>query len=198
MTDNPVDCKRRRFLTAAASVVGGTGAVFTCVPFISSMQPSARTRAEGAPVEVDIAGLEPGKLTRVMWRKKPVWILKRSPEMLATLNGREGELRDPDSQEPQQPPYAQNKYRSTKPEYLILIGICTHLGCSPTYIPAGASSQPRPGWPGGFYCPCHGSEFDLAGRVTKGVPAPSNLVVPPHEYLTETELRIGTDPEQTS
>ncbi len=197
MSDDKVDCKRRRFLTTAASVVGGTGVVLAATPFVTSLQPSAKTLAEGAPIEVDISHLKPGQLMRALWRGKPVWVLRRSEEQLATLSGHQEELIDPNSEEPQQPAYAANNHRSINPEYLVLIGICTHLGCSPAYVPAGESSelssQLGANWPGGFFCPCHGSRFDLAGRVEKGFPAPSNLVVPPHRYLSATRLMIGAD-----
>ncbi|MDQ3562766.1 MAG: ubiquinol-cytochrome c reductase iron-sulfur subunit [Pseudomonadota bacterium] len=197
MSDDEIDCKRRRFLTTAASVVGGTGVVLAATPFVASLQPSAKTLAEGAPIEVDIGHLKPGQLMRAMWRRRPVWVLRRSEEALAALSGHQEELIDPTSEEPQQPAYAANNHRSINPEYLVLIGTCTHLGCSPAYVPAGESSelssQLGTNWRGGFFCPCHGSRFDLAGRVEKGFPAPSNLVVPPHRYLSATRLVIGAD-----
>lgn len=189
-----VDNSRRRFLIAATSVVGGAGAVAVAVPFLSSMQPSARARAAGAPVEVDVSRVEPGQLIRVEWRGKPVWIVHRTDEMLAALPGNDARLQDPDSTvETQQPPYAKNEVRSIKPPYLVLVGICTHLGCSPTYRPDVAPADLGAEWKGGFFCPCHGSRFDLAGRVYKNVPAVTNLVVPPHSYLAETRIVVGQD-----
>ena len=191
---NSVD--RRRFLTTAASIVGGAGAVATTIPFISTLSPSAKTRAIGAPVVVDIGDLQPGQLRIAQWQGKPVWILRRSQEALNAIdNFDESELRDPDSDVQQQPDYAKNDYRSIKPEFLIVLGLCTHLGCSPTFVPRGEGANHNLGssWDGGFFCPCHGSMFDMAGRVYSGVPAPTNLVVPPHMFLTETTVLIGDD-----
>ncbi|HEY7840269.1 MAG TPA: ubiquinol-cytochrome c reductase iron-sulfur subunit [Gammaproteobacteria bacterium] len=195
MKEEVADQGRRRFLTTAATIVGGAGAVAAAVPFISTMTPSARARAIGAPVEVDIGGLQPGELRRVKWQGKPVWILRRDKDELATLPELDGELRDPSSAEQQQPVYAQNEHRSIKPEYLIVVGLCTHLGCSPTYVPQSEADAHglSGGWKGGFFCPCHGSRFDLAGRVFKDVPAPANLLVPPHQYLSESRVLIGND-----
>ena len=193
MSADGVDTRRRRFLTAAATVVGGVGVVYTLVPFVKSMLPSARAKAAGAPVEADISKLEPGQKINVSWRGKPVWIVQRTPEMLDTLPEVEPMLRDPDSLEPQQPPYCQNEVRSIKPEVLVMIGICTHLGCSPLYRPEVAPEDLGPDWKGGFFCPCHGSKFDLAGRVYVGVPAPLNLQVPPHRYISDTLILIGED-----
>jgi ubiquinol-cytochrome c reductase iron-sulfur subunit len=193
MSGNEVNPSRRRFLTAATTVIGGVGVGFALVPFISSMAPSAKARAAGAPVRADISKVEPGQMIRVKWRGKPIWVVNRTKEMLDVLPTLDGELRDPDSLEPQQPPYAKNGYRSIKPEYLVLIGICTHLGCSPTYRPDIAPADLGKDWKGGFFCPCHGSRFDLAGRVFKGVPAPLNLVVPPYRYLSDTEIEVGND-----
>jgi ubiquinol-cytochrome c reductase iron-sulfur subunit len=193
MSGDETNTGRRRFLTAATTVVGAVGTGFLLVPFISSMQPSAKARAAGAPVRADISKLEPGQMIRVKWRGKPVWVVKRTDEMLATLPTLNDALRDPDSAIPQQPEYAQNEHRSIKPEILILIGICTHLGCSPTYRPDVAPADLGPDWKGGFFCPCHGSRFDIAGRVYAGVPAPTNLPVPPHRYLSDDEIMIGED-----
>jgi ubiquinol-cytochrome c reductase iron-sulfur subunit len=194
MSGDETNTGRRRFLTAATSVVGAVGVGFVLVPFISSMQPSAKARAAGAPVRADISKLELGQMIRVKWRGKPVWIVNRTQTMIDTLPSLDDELRDPESLEPQQPSYAQNECRSIKPEYLVLIGICTHLGCSPTYRPdVGAADLGGDAWKGGFFCPCHGSRFDLAGRVFKGVPAPLNLEVPPHRYLSEDEILVGED-----
>ncbi len=190
MSDN-VDTGRRWFLTKAAAVAGAVGAGAAVTPFIASMQPSAKAQAAGAPVEVDIAQIEPGQLIRVMWRGKPVWILQRAPETLATLKTLDDKLRDPNSKESEQPALAANEWRAIKPEVFVAVGICTHLGCSPTYRPDVAPADLGPDWKGGFFCPCHGSRFDLAGRVYKGVPAPTNLEVPPHYYLSDTRLLIG-------
>ncbi|HKK16036.1 MAG TPA: ubiquinol-cytochrome c reductase iron-sulfur subunit [Gammaproteobacteria bacterium] len=197
MQNGEVDMHRRRFLTTAATIVGGIGAVATTIPFISTMTPSAKTRAIGAPVEVDIGKLKPGERIIVKWQGKPVWILRRSENTLDHLQELDDELRDPHSEVDQQPPYAENEYRSIKPEYLVVIGLCTHLGCSPNYFPVGESSDLGPDWKGGFFCPCHGSRFDMAGRVFKGVPAPANLVVPPYKFITDNRIRIGDDSEAT-
>ena len=158
---------------------------------ISSWLPSAKAKAAGAPVEVNIGRMEPGQQVTVEWRGKPVWIIKRTDTMLNQLLQHEASLRDPDSRVEQQPEYAKNRNRSIKPEYLVLIGICTHLGCSPKYVPT--LGELGANWPGGFYCPCHGSTFDMAGRVFKGVPAPSNLEVPPYSYLSDDVIIIGQD-----
>ena len=155
--------------------------------------PSERAKAAGAPVEADISKLEEGQMVRVQWRGKPVWILKRTEEMLGALPGLDDRLRDPASVDPQQPEYAQNSTRSIKPETLIAVGICTHLGCSPSFVPEAMPQPYDPDWKGGFFCPCHGSKFDLAGRVYKGVPAPLNLEIPPHRYVSETLVLIGDD-----
>ena len=195
MSGDKTNSGRRRFLTAATTVVGAVGVGFVLVPFVSSMQPSARARAAGAPVRADISKLEPGQMIRVKWRGKPVWLVRRTEKMLETLPTLVDTLRDPESLESEQPPYAQNEFRSIKPEVLITVGICTHLGCSPTYRPDVGAADLGADWQGGFFCPCHGSKFDLAGRVYKSVPAPTNLVIPPHRYLSETELVIGDDGE---
>lgn len=180
-------------LVAATSAVGAVGAGFVAVPFVASMNPSAKARAAGAPVEADISKLEPGALLRAKWRGKPIWIVKRTPEMLAALPTLDPLLVDPTSSVPQQPAYCQNPTRSIKPDIWVAIGICTHLGCSPTFRPETAPEDLGPGWKGGFFCPCHGSRFDLAGRVFKGVPAPTNLVIPIHKYLNDTTLLVGQD-----
>jgi ubiquinol-cytochrome c reductase iron-sulfur subunit len=193
--DGAVDDQRRRFLTTAATVMGGAGAVMGAVPFVASLQPNAKAKAIGAPVEVDISQLKPGQLLRSSWRGSPVWILRRTEADIEVLTAQNENLRDPDSNEPQQPAYAKNPHRSIKPEYLVMIGICTHLGCSPTYVPVQAGGHLDPDWKGGFFCPCHGSRFDLAGRVVKGVPAPTNLVVPPHRYLSDGRVLVGEDQE---
>ncbi len=188
-----VDTKRRRMLVTGASVVGGLGAVALAAPLFSSMSPSERAKAAGAPVEADISKLVEGQSMTVEWRGKPVWIVRRTPEALASLAKVQGELRDPDCVEPQQPDYARNDTRSIKPELLVMVGICTHLGCSPTYRPDIAPADLGKDWLGGFFCPCHGSKFDFSGRVYAGVPAPTNLEVPPHKYLSDSLILIGVD-----
>ena len=197
MSNEGVDQGKRRFLTTLTTGMGAVGAVVVATPFILSMTPSARARAAGAPVEVDIGKLEPGQMITVEWRGKPVWIVKRTPAMLDALKTNVALLADPDSKREQQPAYAQNAQRSIKPEILVLVGICTHLGCSPSQkFEIGPASGVGDNWPGGFFCQCHGSKFDLAGRVFQGVPAPTNLQVPPHDYLSETRLIIGVDKSQ--
>ncbi len=194
MSGDGVDIGRRRFLTGATTVVGAVGAAFAAVPFVASFQPSERAKAIGAPVEEDISKLEPGQMTTVKWRGKPVWVVRRTQEQLASLATDEAQLRDPNSEvRSQQPPYAENEYRSIKPEYLVLVGLCTHLGCSPTYRPDVAPEDLGPKWKGGFFCPCHGSRFDLAGRVYAGVPAPTNLEVPPYKFLSDSRIIIGVN-----
>ncbi|QFI39774.1 ubiquinol-cytochrome c reductase iron-sulfur subunit [Moritella marina ATCC 15381] len=192
MSNAPVDSGRRRFLTAATCVVGGVGAVGAAVPFIKSWNPSAKAKAAGAPVEVDISKIEPGQLIRVEWRGKPVWVVSRTESVLNELEQHDGSLRDPASEQEQQPSYAQNKYRSIKSDLFVAVGICTHLGCSPTYLPDSFGEQVE-GVSSGFFCPCHGSKFDMAGRVFQSVPAPLNLVVPPHYYVDDTTILIGVD-----
>lgn len=190
------DPKKRRFLIAATSAVSAVGAAAIAVPFLTSMAPSERAKAAGAPVEADISKLEFGQVLNVEWRGKPVWILRRTEQMLADLPGQDPQMKDPHSEvASQQPSYAQNEMRSINPEYVVLVGICTHLGCSPTYRPEIAPDDLGASWKGGWYCPCHGSRFDLAGRVVKNSPAGTNLVVPPHQYLTDTQLLIGEDGE---
>jgi ubiquinol-cytochrome c reductase iron-sulfur subunit len=184
---------RRHFLTVATSVAGTAGLAVTVVPFIASFQPNARAMALGAPVEVDISKLEVGSMIRVMWRGRPVWILRRTPEMLAGMEALVPELADPESLQPNQPAYAQNPHRSIKPEFLVLVGNCTHLGCAPIERFDMAPVDLGPDWVGGFYCPCHGSKFDLAGRVYAGFPAPTNMVVPPYRYLGQGTILIGDD-----
>ena len=188
-----VDLGRRRFLGAATGVTSAVGIAFAAVPFLASWKPSARAQALGAPVEVDISKLDDGALLRVEWRGKPVWVLKRTPEMLERLSQADEMVRDPTSDQPQQPEYAANKLRSIKPEVLVVIGTCTHLGCSPTPRFEFGAEDLGADWPGGFFCACHGSKFDLAGRVWKGVPAPLNLVVPPHKYIDDATVLVGED-----
>lgn len=195
MSGDDTNPARRRFLTQATTAVGAVGVGFLLVPFVSSMAPSAKARAAGAPVRADISKLEPGQMIRVEWRGKPVWIVKRTAENLDTLTAIEPVLADVGSEVSDQPAYATNAERSIKPEILVLVGICTHLGCSPTYRPDVAPVDLGADWQGGFFCPCHGSKFDMAGRVFKGMPAPTNLPVPPHRFLTESEILIGEDQE---
>lgn len=184
-----INVERRRFLTTASAVIGGVGVACAAVPFVASWNPSAKTQAAGAPVEVDISKLAVGQQLTVEWRGKPVWVINRSQTMLSDLPKLDNLLRDPNSNTDQQPTYAHNLYRSIKPEYFVAVGICTHLGCVPNYRPDVGSVSPD--WLGGFFCPCHGSKFDLAGRVYKGVPAPLNLEIPPYTYKSDTVLVIG-------
>ena len=193
MTDDHVDSGRRRLLTVATTTVGLAGAVGLAIPFAGSLSPSEKAKAAGAPVKVDISKLEAGQQITVEWRGKPVWIIKRSQEMLDELSGLNGILSDPNSDVGQQPEYAQNPHRSINEEILVLVGICTHLGCSPAYQPDIGPATFDNNWKGGFLCACHGSKFDMAGRVYSGVPAPTNLVVPPHQYLSDTEILVGDD-----
>jgi ubiquinol-cytochrome c reductase iron-sulfur subunit len=184
---------RRHFLTVATAVTGGVGLVATAVPFVASFKPSARAQALGAPVEVDVSKLEPGALLKVEWRGRPIYVLHRTQQMLGRLGGGESKLADPASEESKQPAYAQNEFRSIRPSYLVLEGVCTHLGCAPLPRFDVAPVDLGPDWSGGFYCPCHGSRFDLAGRVFSGVPAPTNLPVPPYRYVNDSTILIGSD-----
>lgn len=187
-----VDQQKRNFLIAATAGVGALGAASVAVPFVGSMLPSERAKAAGAPVEVDVSKIQPGAMITAEWRGKPVWIINRTDEMTADLAKHNDELSDPNSEVPQQPVYCKNASRSIKPNLAVVVGICTHLGCSPTEkLQAGGDMGEN--WTGGFFCPCHGSRFDLAGRVFKGSPAPINLVIPPYQYLTDTTLLIGDD-----
>ncbi len=196
MSKEGVDLGKRRFLTATTAVVGGAGVAAAIIPFVTYMTPSAKARAAGAPVEVDISKLEPGKKMTVEWRKKPVWIVRRTDQNMTDLVALNDKMADPQSTVPQQPAYVKGEARSIKPEFMVMVGLCTHLGCSPTFKPEmGAASGHGADWKGGFYCPCHGSTFDLSGRVYAGVPAPTNLIVPPHKYLTDTTILIGIDQE---
>lgn len=197
MVDDRADKGRRRFLTAVTSGVGVVGGVFAATPFVLSMMPSERAKAAGAPVEIDISKLEPGQMLREIWRGNPVWVISRTPQMLESLPALDGELADPRSEESLQPSYAKNEFRSKKPEILVLVGICTHLGCSPVQkFAVGPASGISDDWPGGFFCPCHGSKFDLAGRVYKNVPAPDNMVVPPYKFVNETLILVGEEGEE--
>ncbi len=192
MTEDDLDRNRRHFLTVATVVVGAAGAGAAMIPFLSSLKPSARAQALGAPVEVPLGSMQPGEMVRVLWRGKLVFVLRRTEKMLGTLPGLADELRDPDSTEfpDNQPEYAANETRSVRPEYLVVEGSCTHLGCAPL---EDFEVRPAEGWGGGFFCPCHGSKFDLAGRVYKGVPAPSNLRIPPHRFVRDDLILIGQD-----
>ncbi|WP_185235043.1 ubiquinol-cytochrome c reductase iron-sulfur subunit [Teredinibacter franksiae] len=198
MSNDGVNEGRRRVLTALTSVVGAAGVVGVAVPFVGSWNPSAKAKAAGAPVEVNISKLEPGQMMTVEWRGKPVYVLRRTPEALASLETVESRLRDPSSEDSTQPEYVKNRVRSVegKEEIAVLLGLCTHLGCAPTYRPeVGAEDLGGAEWIGGFFCRCHGSKFDLAGRVFSGVPAPINLEIPPYKYLSDTQLLIGEDQE---
>lgn len=185
--------KTRRNLVVATSVVGGAAGVGVAAPFVASMWPSERARAAGAPIEVDVSRIAPGELSVFEWRGKPVWVLRRTPEMIESLKAVEPRLSDPNSKASEQPKYAENEYRSARPDLLVLVGVCTHLGCSPQEKPAEAKAEMGADWPGGFYCPCHGSKFDFAGRVFKGSPAPLNLVVPPYTVLADGTVVVGED-----
>lgn len=191
MNSDEMDRGRRRFLTATASVIGGIGVAFAAFPFLASWTPSIRARALGAPVDVDISKIELGQKVTVAWRGQPIFIVHRDPKELNSLDLVTDHLRDPFSKESTQPTYADNVHRSIKPDILVLIGICTHLGCVPLYKPEVNSVES--GWEGGFFCPCHGSKYDMAGRVYKGVPAPLNLPIPPYKYLSDTLIRVGED-----
>lgn len=192
-----IDGGRRHFLLVATTVTGLAGAAATAVPFLASWKPSARAQALGAPIEQDISKLEPGAVVKVNWRGQAIFVVRRTPEMLATLSSPEvvNNLRDPNSEESEQPEYTKNDSRALKPEYLVLVGVCTHLGCAPLSRFEPQDAELGADWRGGFYCPCHGSKFDLAGRVFKDVPAPTNLRVPPYRFMNETLLQIGVDAE---
>jgi ubiquinol-cytochrome c reductase iron-sulfur subunit len=195
--EEPIDGGRRHFLLVATTVTGVAGAGLTAVPFLASWKPSARAQALGAPVEQDVSKLEAGAILKVNWRGQAIFIVRRTPEMLSRLNSPEitALLRDPGSQESEQPKYASNDARALRPEYLVLVGVCTHLGCAPLSRFNPADAELGADWPGGFYCPCHGSKFDMSGRVFKDVPAPVNLKVPPYRFLTDAILQIGVDAE---
>lgn len=184
---------RRHFLTVATLVTGGAGAVATAVPFVASFNPSARAQALGGPVQFDVSKLEPGALAKVEWRGRPIYVVHRTQEMLNSLDKDTSLLRDPMSEASVQPSYAMNEHRSLRPAFLVLEGVCTHLGCAPLPRFEVAPADLGPNWPGGFYCPCHGSRFDLAGRVFQGVPAPTNLTVPPYRFVNDNTILIGSD-----
>lgn len=193
MSDEQVDKGKRRFLVISTSVVAGVGVIGAVAPFVASMWPSEKAKAAGAPVDVDVGKLEPGQKIDVEWRGKVVWVIRRTPEMLENIKKLNPVVEDPESKLPQQPKYAQNELRSIKPEIFVAVGICTHLGCVPTYRKEIAPADLGPTWLGGFFCPCHQSKFDLAGRVFKGVPAPKNLEIPPYKFLSDSAVRIGED-----
>lgn len=197
MSENSVNTGRRNFLIGATSVVGAAGVVGAAVPFVGSWNPSAKALAAGAPIKIDISKLAPGEILGPIpaWRDKPIYVVKRSEEMLAQLSSKDSRLADPASERPQQPEYAKNDTRSIKPDVLVLVGICTHLGCAPQFRPVVEPQPFDPEWIGGFFCACHGSKFDLAGRVYTGVPAPANLEVPPHYYESDSVVVIGKDGE---
>ena len=193
MNDNEKPDKTRRNLVVATSAVGAAVGLGAAVPFVASMWPSERARAAGAPVEVDLSRIAPGELAVIEWRGKPVWVIRRTPEMLASLKAAEPRLSDARSKASEQPKYAENEYRAAKPEIMVMEGVCTHLGCSPQLKSAEAKGEMGGDWVGGFYCPCHGSKFDLAGRVFRGAPAPTNLKVPPYTFVSDSKLVIGED-----
>jgi ubiquinol-cytochrome c reductase iron-sulfur subunit len=196
MSNEGVNKTRRRFLTGATCVVGAAGVVGAAVPFVGSWSPSARAKAAGAPVRIDIGKIEPGQMVTEEWRGQPVYVVRRTPEAIALLDQGTERLSDPQSAESKQPGYVDPANRAIKAEYLIMVGLCTHLGCAPMYRPeVGAADLGGDSWLGGFFCPCHGSKFDLAGRVYKGVPAPTNLPVPPHSYESDNVVIIGVDEE---
>ncbi|HET8899091.1 MAG TPA: ubiquinol-cytochrome c reductase iron-sulfur subunit [Rhodanobacteraceae bacterium] len=196
MANDDVNRGRRRFLTTTTAVVGGVGAIAAAVPFIKSWQPSARARSAGAPVMADISQIESGQMVTYPWRGLPVFVVNRTSAQLATLKGNDSHLKDPSSgNADQQPTYARNENRSIKPEWLVVVGICTHLGCVPDYFGVIKPEPFDPHWQGGFYCPCHKSRYDLAGRVYDGVPAPANLAVPAYHFVDDTHIQIGVDPE---
>ena len=189
---NKIYPKRRRLLLTAATIIGGVGVTYTAVPFVAYMMPSERAKNLGADIEVDISNILPGKLKTVSWRGKPIWILRRTPEMLDSIIANEERLRDPSSEKSIQPDYADNRFRAIDSEYLIVVGICTHLGCIPRFIPEHDANGIGSWWKGGFFCQCHSSEYDLSGRVFKGrSPAPMNLTVPPHKFISNSIVRIG-------
>jgi ubiquinol-cytochrome c reductase iron-sulfur subunit len=196
MSDQAKVDKTRRNLVVATSVVGGAASVGAVVPFVVSMWPSERAKAAGAPVQVDISKLAPGELGIFEWRGKPVWVIRRTEQMLASLKTVENQLSDPASKASEQPDYARNEHRAAKPDIMVMEGVCTHLGCSPQLKTAEAKGEMGGDWAGGFYCPCHGSKFDYAGRVFRGAPAPTNLPVPPYTFVSDTTLIIGEDKEK--
>jgi ubiquinol-cytochrome c reductase iron-sulfur subunit len=191
-----VDQGRRQLLTVATTLTGAVGVAFAAAPFLASWKPSARAKALGAPVEIDISKLEPGAMLKIEWRGKPVWVVRRTPEMLGTLGTLDALLADPASDQSKQPDYAKNDARAVKPEYFVVLGVCTHLGCAPMSRFEPGDAELGADWPGGFYCPCHGSKFDLSGRVFRGVPAPTNLEIPPYTFAASGHILIGVDQER--
>ena len=197
MTESKKPLNRRNFLANLTKVMGGVGGIFAVIPFLSTMLPSEKAKSTGAPIEIDVSGLKPGAFKVVEWRGKPVWVVRRTAEMINNTQEDNNILTDPKSLEEHQPKYTQNKFRSLNPEYLVLLGVCTHLGCSPLYKPNSKTAELGLDWKGGFFCPCHGSKFDLSGRVHKGMPAPYNLEVPPHYFISESRIIVGKDGEST-
>jgi ubiquinol-cytochrome c reductase iron-sulfur subunit len=197
---HPEPPSRRDFLYIATATVGAVGAIATLVPLVDQMNPDASTLAAGGPVDVDVSKIAEGSQIMVRWRERPIWIYHRSQQALKTLQTTQDTslLSDPNSEQPQQPPYATNWHRSIKPEYGVLVGICTHLGCIPLFFPDASATQPVANWPGGYFCPCHGSKYDGAGRVFSGVPAPYNLPVPPYRFVNGTTVRIGENPQDST
>lgn len=193
MDNKEINQGRRRFLTLATAGAGGVAAVGVAAPFLASWFPSEKAKAAGAPIEVDISKIEAGQLMTVEWQGKPIWVLNRTEAQQKSIPAQDGEMADPSSDVDHQPEYCKNELRSIKDNIFVVIGICTHLGCSPTFRPDVAPADLGAGWKGGFFCPCHGSKFDLAGRVFKGVPAPTNLIVPPYKYLTDATILVGDD-----
>lgn len=193
MDKQEINQSRRRFLTLATAGAGGLAAVGVATPFVASFFPSEKAKAAGAAIEIDISKIEKGQMLTAEWRGKPIWVVSRTEQQLKDLPTLNGLMADPDSTAEQQPAYCQNETRAIKPEFWVAVGICTHLGCSPTYRPDIAPADLGADWKGGFFCPCHGSKFDIAGRVYAGVPAPTNMVIPPHKYLSDTTLLVGED-----
>jgi len=193
MSNQQVDRSKRRFLIAATTAVGGVAGIAVMVPFVMSMLPSERAKAAGAPVEVDISKIEPGMLLAIAWQGKPVWVVNRTKEMLDMLPKNDPHLLDPKSLQSEQPTYCKNEWRSIKPEFLVVVGICTHLGCSPTFRKDVGAADLGADWPGGWFCPCHGSKYDLAARVFKDVPAPLNMAIPPYKYINNGRILVGDD-----
>lgn len=193
MENQEINQSRRRFLTLATAGAGGVAALGVATPFLASFFPSEKAKAAGAPVEVDVGKIEAGQLVTAEWQGKPIWVLNRTEQQQKDLASLNGAVADPKSEVEQQPEYCKNEMRSIKPNIFVAIGICTHLGCSPTFRPDVAPADLGADWKGGFFCPCHGSKFDLAGRVFKGVPAPTNLIIPPYKYLSDTTILVGDD-----
>ena len=195
MTESNKSLNRRNFLANLTKVMGGVGGIFAVIPFLSTMSPSEKAKSAGAPIEIDVSGLKPGAFKVVEWRGKPVWVVRRTAEMINNTQEDNDILTDPKSLEEHQPKYTQNKFRSLNPEYLVLLGVCTHLGCSPLYKPNSKTAELGLDWKGGFFCPCDGSKFDLSGRVHRGMPAPYNLEVPPYYFVSESRIIVGKDGE---